>query len=150
MKVRVIGVGNLLMGDDGFGVHVLRELERAGVPGHVEMVEAGTMGLGLLDFLEKESKVVLVDCAEMGLPAGAVRRVDLRDLPAAGGNESVSLHEAGVAEVVLLAEKLGVMPREMVIFGIQPGRVGWGMDLSPPCAGVLGETVNLVLAEIQG
>ena len=73
-KIVIIGVGNLLLKDEGVGVHVAQELQKKSLPSAVEVHDGGVAGIGLLDFFPGASKVLLIDAAEMNLEAGAVVR----------------------------------------------------------------------------
>jgi len=143
----IIGLGNPLMGDDGAGLEVLEILRRGDLPAAVELVDAGTIGLGLLHLLEGAARVILVDAVDMGLETGAVRRftpeqVCMADEPLG------SLHQAGVAQVLLLGKEMGLLPGVLVLFGVQPGRVERHLGLSARVAQAVAQVAELIAAEV--
>jgi len=147
--VLVIGLGNPLRGDDGVGPRVVRELDRRGLPEGVTALDVGTGGLDLLRVLEGRKHVVLVDAADVGREPGQfVRfRPDQARLVFAG--DRLSLHHAGLGEVLALADALGRALPEMVIFGVQPAEVAWGEGLSPAVEATLPILIDAVLEEIN-
>jgi hydrogenase maturation protease len=149
MKVRVIGVGNLLLGDEGVGVHAIRELERAPLPPGVELVDGGTAGLGLLGFLDDADAVIFIDAAELKSPPGSFRRFRTEQVRDLCQDRELSLHETGLLNVLALARATGTWPREVILFGVQPASLAPSMELSPACAGRLGELAAEIRAEID-
>lgn len=140
----VVGVGNRLMGDEGIGVRVVEELRRRPLSGAVDVVDAGTIGLDLLFVLEGYGRAVIVDAAEMGLPAGEVRVLGPADLAEAG--PVTDAHGMGVAQVLELAEATGLCPANVVLVGVQPERIVPALDLSEPVKAALPGVVRCVEA----
>ena len=143
----VVGVGNLLMGDEGIGVRVVEELRRRSLPGVVDVVDAGTIGLDLLFAIEGYARVVIVDAAEMGLPPGQVRVLGPQDL--AGAEPASDAHGMGVAEVLELAEATGLLPANVMLVGVQPETVGPAMELSAAVGAALPSAVRCVEALVE-
>lgn len=145
----VIGLGNLLMSDEGIGIHVLRALgERAGGLQDADLVDAGTSGMSALHAMANRRKAVFVDCAFMGEKPGAVRRFTPSQVSSHKQLPGFSLHEGDLLDAIELSRKLGECPGEVVIFGIQPERVAPGETLSPVLRDRLREYVELVHAEV--
>lgn len=144
----VLGVGNTLLSDEGFGIHVVRELERQGVPDGVEVVEGGVSGFALLDVFEGVSKAIIIDAADMGVAPGSLRRFTPDQVVRVGSGSGFSLHQVGLLEVLELASALG-QDTEAVIIGVQPETMEPGEDLSPTVQGNVAEAVELVRAEIE-
>ncbi|MBE3575349.1 MAG: HyaD/HybD family hydrogenase maturation endopeptidase [Firmicutes bacterium] len=133
----VLGTGNLLMGDDGFGIHAVRALRRRyRWPPTVELVDGGTDGLGLLRWLERASHLLILDCADTGAQPGALACLKGDELPAAFAT-ALSPHALGLPEALALARWQGALPEELVLIGAQPATVRPGMELSPPLAAAL-------------
>jgi hydrogenase maturation protease len=147
-KVVVIGVGNLLLKDEGVGVHVAQELQKRALPSAVEVHDGGVAGIGLLDFLPGASKVMLIDAAEMNLEAGAVARFTPQEVAGQIDGPRFSAHDIGLLEVLQLAWALDQSPPQVVIFGIQPKEVSWGTELSPEVQASIPKVVEMVLGEI--
>jgi len=149
-KIIVIGVGNLLLKDEGVGIHVAQELQKRVLPREVEVIDGGVAGIGLLDYFRQSSKVLLIDAADMNLNPGAVVRFSPQDIRDQARSRKLSAHDVGVLEVLELAKSLGEYPPEVVIFGIQPKEIAWGTDLSPEIEAALPEVIEAILKEIIG
>jgi hydrogenase maturation protease len=126
MSILVLGLGNVLMKDEGVGVHLCRYLKDRNLPG-VQVEEIGTEAWRLMDTVEDFACVILVDALDTGGRAGQVEI--WKDFELSGGS-GVSLHEADFVSEVCLAKKLTGRPEEFYLFGIQPGKVEWGLGLS--------------------
>lgn len=144
----VIGLGNLLMSDEGIGIHVLRALAaRPGdLPG-VDLVDAGASGMSALHAMAHRRKAILVDCAFMGEEPGAVRRFTPSEVASRKELAGFSLHEGDLLDAIDLSRRLGECPEQIVIFGIQPEHVGPGEKLSPALRRRLDEYARMVRSE---
>jgi hydrogenase maturation protease len=145
----IIGVGNLLLKDEGVGVHVARELQKRSLPAGVEVYDGGVGGIGLLDYFREASRLVLIDAAEMRLKPGTVLRFIPEDVEDFGSAVKFSIHDVGLAEVLKLARALGICPEDVVIFGIQPKEISWGEELSAEIQAALSQVVEMVMKEIS-
>jgi len=145
----VIGLGNPLLGDEGIGVQVVEELERLELPAGVTVVDGGTAGLRLIGLMEGYQRVVIVDAADMGRPPGQVVRFTPAEVQFKTVEAPLSLHQIGLGEVLNLAEALGVAPDELVIIGVQPGRVEMGGELSPEVEGAIPHIIRIILDELD-
>ena len=145
----VIGVGNLLLRDEGVGIHAVQELQKRVLPPDVEVIDAGVAGVGLLDFFSGAQKLVLIDAAEMGLEPGAVVRFTPEDVRFQSGDLKFSTHDVALPEVLALARALNRCPSEVVIIGIQPKEISWGTELTPELQAAVPRIVELVLKEIS-
>jgi hydrogenase maturation protease len=149
-KTLVLGLGNPLRGDDGVGSAVIEALrERGGYGGQVELIDGGTPGLEIVLMLQGRAHVVVVDAADLGLEPGAWRRFTPDEINlTAGAAMEGTLHDAGLLEALALAEALGVLPSRLVIFGVQPGSVGWEQGLTPPIRRAVPALCEAVVAEL--
>lgn len=145
----VVGFGNLLMGDDGVGIHVVRELEARGVPDGVELVDGGVASLEVLATLPPAGEVVIVDALTGGGRPGDVYRLTPADLVPAEGPPAFSLHEFTLVQSLVLLARLGPLP-PMVIYGVEPATMEPGMELSPPVAAAATKVAELILERIRG
>ena len=143
----ILGLGNPLRGDDGVGCRMVEELMHPELPPGVQVLDGGAGGLGLLDLMEGWERVVIVDAAEMGQKPGEFVRFTPADVRLASASDRFSLHHAGLSEVLALADALDRTLPEMVIFGVQPARVGWGEGLSPAVEAALPALIAAVLKE---
>jgi len=147
-ECRIICLGNPLMGDDGAGLAVYEALRQLPLPEDVELVEAGTIGLGLLHLLEGVGRVYLIDAVEMGLAPGTVRCFTPQQVRISG-DPVASLHQSGVAQALLLGEEMGLLPKELVLFGIQPQCIERREGLSAPVEKAVSEVASQVAGEFQ-
>ena len=145
-KVVVVGVGNLLLKDEGIGVHVARELENIPSPPNVELeiIDGGTSS----DLeVGKADKLIIIDAAMMGGKAGDVYRLSPEDV-------NLSFHPT-VHEVSLLYElelkKILKLPhpRKVIMFGIEPQEIGWGLELSEELKQKIPQILSLVREELE-
>lgn len=145
----VIGVGNLLLKDEGVGVHVAQELQKKPLPSQVEVLDGGVAGMGLLDFFPEAGKVLLIDAVDMNLHPGAVVRFTPEEVRAKEGGLRFSSHDIGLLEVLDVAKVLHQRPPEVVIIGIQPKEISWGMELTSEVQAAVAKAVELVWEEIH-
>ncbi len=145
--VLVLGVGNILLGDEGIGVHVVRELEEEKLSGNVELMDAGTGLFSIAHLLKKRKKVIVIDAAKGGEEPGTIYRI----LPSQIKNEHnkiLSMHEIGLRECLTTLEQEGVS-QDIVIIGIEPDLIDWGIQLSSRLQQKLPEIIRAVLSEIS-
>jgi hydrogenase maturation protease len=133
--ISVLGLGNVLMGDDGLGPAVVNAFEAEyAVGSDVQVIDLGTPGLDLLPWLADVDRVILVDTVKSDLPPGTLRVYTkddlLRHLPMA----RVGPHDPGVKEALLALEFAGRAPREVVVIGVVPGSTGLALELTPAVA----------------
>lgn len=144
----VIGLGNPLRGDDGVGVRVAQTLAAQALPPHVEVVDGGTQGLGLVNLMEGRRRVILVDAADVGRAPGNFVRFTPDEARLPGAETHLSVHAGGLRDALLLAQALKVLPDEVVIFGVQPAHLEWDSALSPQVEATLPDLIAAVLGEI--
>ncbi len=129
--IAVIGLGNILLQDEGVGIHALRYLEEHYLlPSEVELVDGGTMGLDLLPYLEGREKVLLLDAVDFGREPGYIGLLTQGEIPAFLGQKD-SLHHLGLADVLAVAHLSGSLPEALYLLGIQPAVIATGLELSP-------------------
>jgi hydrogenase maturation protease len=149
-RVLVLGVGNLLMGDEGVGVHAVRALMERPLPPHVDVVDGGTAGPELLHFVEGSDRVLIIDAVEAGEEPGAILRFTPQDVTAQAGDLAISLHQTKVLEVLALAAYLGRDLPPIVIYGVQPEAMAWSTELSPTVQKRLDALLDAVQEELLG
>lgn len=150
-KIYIIGCGNVLAGDDGIGIAVIRKLlDRQTLPGGVEVIEAGLPGLSLVEMMLGADKVVLVDSFLGGVAPGTVKRFTEKELPPVGYNTGQS-HGIGLREALSFGR--GVMPdkfpSQVVVVGVEIERPArWVEGLSPQVEAAVDDAVALVESEV--
>ncbi len=144
VRVTLIGIGNILMADEGVGVHAVRALEARcrAVPG-LEIVDGGTSGLDLLPYIENRDRVLFVDAVTFRREPGYIGVLENQEIPALFGAKD-SLHHLGLMDVLAAAQLLEVAPKAICLIGIQPHTIATGLDLSP----LLQDRLELLLAAI--
>jgi hydrogenase maturation protease len=146
----ILGLGNSLRGDDGAGPAVVATLSSMELPPHVELLDGGTPGLETVLLLQGYERVIIVDAADMGLEPGQWRRFtpEMADLKSSNNRLQGTLHAAGLAEALVLAGALDVLPPTLIIYGIQPAKIDWSEDLSDLLQGALPALINRIVEEI--
>ena len=149
-KITVLGVGNILLKDEGVGVKVVEEMSgRYTFPEHVDLVDGGTQGLWLLATLQQVDHLIVVDAVLGGGPPGTLYRLEKEDLPK-GLRVKVSAHDSDLVEALNLCELAGNGPETVVVVGIQPEDIEpFGLDLTPVVAGKMEELIQRVLDELK-
>lgn len=148
MKTLIMGIGNILRGDDGIGSAVIAHLETLPLPPNVDLLDAGTAGFDMVLLMQGYDAVIVVDAAEMGLVAGEWRAFTAQEIKQGAGNLYLrgTLHYAGLAEALNLGEALGVLPPQIGIIGVQPQHIDWQEGLSPAIEAVVEQVSAAVLA----
>ena len=148
-SVLVLGLGNPLRGDDGVGPRVVDELTGRGLQKGTAAFAVSTGGLELMQVLEGWKRSIVIDAARVGQEPGQFVRFTPDEVRLAQAADSFSLHYSGLSEVLALADALGRVLPEMVIFGVQPGEIGWREGLSPAVEAALPALADAVLEEIE-
>jgi len=132
----VIGLGNVLLSDEGIGVHLVRQLaKREAESPNVEFIEAGSAGFNLLHLIANRKKAIVIDCAQMNAKAGTIKRFTPDDIRSVKKLSNYSLHEADILQVINLSRQLGECPEKIVFFGIQPESLEPGQNLTKTLSG---------------
>ncbi len=157
-KKLVLGVGNLLLTDEGIGIHAVqrlindrllkdRLLDKKKLPEDVELIDGGTAGLNLLTYLEGVDTLVIIDAVETGGPPGTIVRIAGDRVPAYIALK-VSPHEITLPDFLAAAKLRDLYPNEVVVWGMQPRSLEVGVDLSPDLEAKLDILVGHVVEEL--
>lgn len=147
-KIMVMGVGNILLSDEGLGVRFLDELAKKNLPENVEVLEGGTAGLELVHLIQDVDFLIIVDAINAKAEPGALFRFRPGDIQIFPEEYEVSFHQIGIVEVLAMANVLGQAPQTL-IFGVQPKSIEWGMEISPEIQALFPRLIELVLLEIE-
>lgn len=148
MKITVLGLGNLLYGDEGFGCAVTKQLiSESDWPEEVHIVDGGTQGLYLLDYIESADKLILID-AVIPVEDGLKVHVFRNNIPAKI-QKKMSSHQTGLSELLALAELHNRLPKELVLIGIPPVNLEMGIGLSPEIKALVPEVISTVKTHIK-
>lgn len=149
-RVAIIGVGNLLMGDDGVGIHVVRELEKIDLPANVDVYDAMTNSFMVLEYMDGAKKAIIIDAYTGGRKPGSIYRIRF-DPEALKYSDRVelSLHDMDFIDALNSGREAYNYPGEIVILGVEPERVSLNTELSPTLRKALPEIIKTLLAEIR-
>jgi hydrogenase maturation protease len=146
-KYVVLGLGNTLHSDDGLGPHAIQRLRNdARVPGDVSLIEGGTLGLELLTYIWDCSYLLVLDAVDVGHPPGTLVRLSSQELQNLPGNSSV--HQLGVADLLVALRVLARRPPTVVMLGVQPATTDWGTELSPAVGDAMGSLIEAAVVEL--
>ena len=147
IELLVLGLGNVLLGDDGAGPAVIAALrDTRAVPDGSRVLDGGTLGLSLLPYLEDARRVILVDAVAADAPAGTLVRIEGADVGPAVATR-LSPHQVGVADLLEGARWHDREPQQLVLLGVVPLSIELGIGLSDPVRSALPELLDLVCAE---
>jgi hydrogenase maturation protease len=147
LNVLVLGLGNILLSDEGAGVKAIEELQNQyDCSGAVEFVDGGTIGFELLPYFEGRSHILIVDAVKTDREPGSIVRIE--DPPAYFSSKT-SPHQIGLADVMGIAVITDIMPKNITLFGIEPKQLSTGLELSPEVARNLNQLVDMVADELK-
>jgi hydrogenase maturation protease len=145
----VLGLGNTLHSDDGVGPQAIEKLRSdPRVPGDVSLIEGGTLGLELLTYIWDCSYLLVLDAVDVGQPPGTLVRMSSQELQTLPGKGSV--HQLGVADLLVALRVLANRTPEVVLLGVQPASTEWGTELSPAVGAALDSLVDAAVTELCG
>jgi hydrogenase maturation protease len=145
-RVLIAGVGNVLLSDDGVGVHAARELQKVPLPG-VETAEIGTAVLHGLSFLEWAERVLVIDAVKGGRPPGSIYLFEAGEN--AESKSMSSIHAMGLREAARVLIAPGPRPA-ITVLGVEPESLAYGLDLSGPVRKALPKVVVLARQTVAG
>lgn len=149
-KALVLGVGNILLKDEGVGVRTVEYLQtHHTIPDNVELLDGGTMGMELLVHLEGIDHLLIIDAAETGEPPGTIIRLADKNVPAYL-QRKISPHQLGISDILSALALQGLTPPKVTLIGIQPLVVDTGLELTPGVAAKVPELARMALEELQG
>lgn len=141
----VLGIGNLLWADEGFGVQTVRRMDALyRFPESVRLMDGGTQGLYLLPYIEAAGRLLIFDAVDYGLPPGSLHIVEGDEVPRFLGAKKMSLHQTGFQEVLALASLNGHLPEAIVLIGVQPEELD---DFGGPLRACVATQIEPAIAE---
>jgi hydrogenase maturation protease len=149
MAILVLGLGNTIMSDDGFGVKVVTALSsRYHFPESVKLLDGGTLGLDLLPYLEGVERLLIIDALDMRSEPGTISRIAGEEVPRAFASK-LSVHQMGLQDLLAVAELQGHVPKDLVVWGVQPESIAMGTELTATVAAAVEPVVAGLLEELQ-
>jgi hydrogenase maturation protease len=146
--IAVLGMGNLVHGDDGVGVHAIQRLQRdPRVVPDVVLLDGGTQGLSLAAHIAGFQKLLVIDAVDAGQPPGTLVRYEGNALDGLPGKASV--HQLGFADLMIAMKLMDESPPELVVLGVQPLATEWSSELTEPVRDALPELIDAVIAQLN-
>lgn len=147
-KVTILGIGNVLWADEGFGVRAVETLhQHYTFPEEVTLLDGGTQGLYLVQHVQAAELLLVFDAVDYGLPPGTLKRVEDDAVPRFLGAKKMSLHQTGFQEVLFTAQLLGDYPRHLLLVGVQPEELeDYGGSLRPRVKAQIDPAIDVALA----
>jgi hydrogenase maturation protease len=146
-RIVVLGIGNVLWADEGFGVRCVEALQaRWDFGPEVELVDGGTQGLYLIPQVNAARRLLIFDAVDYGLPPGTLKLVENDEVPRFMGAKKMSLHQTGFQEVLMLAQFTGRYPEQVLLIGCQPDELeDFGGSLRPRVKAALEQALPLAI-----
>ena len=145
-EIGILGVGNILLRDEGFGIHVVWHLQRNYLfPETVEIMDGGTAGIMLGPFFEGVKRAVVIDAVSLKDEPGTIHIFSQKDLRAGKIQTSLSPHQVGIVEIIELCRLRDLAPDQFELIGVVPKDLSPGTDLSPALRTALGEVTQMVI-----
>ena len=150
-RTLVLGIGNILWADEGFGVRAVEAFHRLyAMADGVELLDGGTQGLYLVDRVCDADRLVVFDAIDYGLAPGTLHQVENEEVPRFLGAKKMSLHQTGFQEVLMLAQLTEQYPEQVLLVGCQPQELeDYGGSLRPRTLQALEEALPLALEHLQ-
>lgn len=148
-KVIVIGLGNVLLGDEGVGVHAVDKLRRSfKFPAVVELINGGVSGVDILPHIERAENLIIIDAVQAQAKPGTIFRFTPEDIPPAI-KEKNSLHQMGIQEVLAIASAIKKCPKTIII-GIQPKNISsYNTELTDEIEIKLPYILDMIIGELK-
>jgi hydrogenase maturation protease len=146
--ILIMGVGNILLRDEGIGVHVVKRLKEMSLPENVEVLDGGTAGLELVDFMENRRKLIVIDAVKNGERPGTIYRLTEKNLKIKP-KAIMSFHEIDFLDALYMSEVMKNRPKEVIVIGVEPKDMSDGLDLSPEIEERIPRIIEIVMEELK-
>jgi len=150
-SILILGIGNLLWADEGFGVRCVEALNAAWkLPDTATVMDGGTQGLYLLPYVTSATRLIVFDAVDYGLEPGSLHLVEDEQVPRFMGAKKMSLHQTGFQEVLASADLLGQLPVNMLLIGVQPEELeDFGGSLRPIVRARVAQAVSIAIERLS-
>ena len=154
-RVLILGLGNILLKDEGVGVHIAQRLQELALADNVEVIDGGTASLDVLLLVPGIEKLVVIDALRADKEAGTIYKARLKTEEQDrleqifSGDSKISLHQTGLVDALTIAERMNCAPKEIAIIGIEPKKIDCGLELTDEVKQKIPEIINIVLKEIE-
>lgn len=149
-KIIVVGVGNLILGDEGIGIHLVGELKKRSFPKNVEIHESGTSSFTFLNIAEGASHIIVLDAVRMGKRPGTIHKIDLvLTENSQSPPKLLSLHQLDLIATLEMAKGVWRLPEKITVIGIEPKSFSVGAKLSKPIAEAIPKAISEVMKTLK-
>jgi hydrogenase maturation protease len=150
-SVLLLGIGNVLWADEGFGVRVAEAIQQNfECPDNVVVMDGGTQGIYLIEHVQAADILVVFDAIDYGLPPATLKTIEGDAVPKFLGAKKMSLHQTGFQEVLAMAEMLGDYPQHLLLIGVQPVELeDYGGSLRPQVKAQIEPAIEIALEYLQ-
>lgn len=150
-QILLLGIGNVLWADEGFGVRVVEHLQKYyRFPDNVRVLDGGTQGMYLVEHVQAADVLIVFDAVDYGLPPATLKRIENDDVPNFLGAKKMSLHQTGFQEVLATAQMLGHYPRHLLLIGVQPEELDdYGGSLRQGVRAQIPAAIDMALAYLE-
>lgn len=150
-QVLILGIGNVLWADEGFGVRCIETLaSKYAFEDNVRLLDGGTQGLYLLPFLEEADILIVFDAVDYGLEPGTLKIVENDDVPQFMGAKKMSLHQTGFQDVIATSQLMGYCPETLLLIGCQPEELeDYGGGLRDVVAEQIAPAIDVALTHLE-
>ena len=143
----ILGIGNILLKDDGIGIHVVKKLEDEGLPSTIEVVDGCTSTLDTLSYFLEYEKIIVIDSLKAGYEPGTIYKIKPEDIKNYK-RENLSIHDVQILDVVKIAEMYNKHP-DVTIFGIEPKEIIFDTEMTDCMKRKVPEIINLIKRELN-
>ncbi len=148
-KIAVLGLGNILLSDEGVGIHAINALgKRCAFSPPLELVDGGTMGLDLLPLFQEKDKILIIDAVDFGKAAGLIGVIEGEAIPSVL-NTKLSVHHIGLSDVLFAAKLMRTTPLDVCLIGIQPKSLDVGLDMTEEIRVKLDDIIDLAVQKLN-
>jgi len=148
LSVAILGLGNILLSDEGVGVHIINKIRKeCSFPPEVEIIDGGTLGLDLLLYFEKHSRILIIDAVDFKKEPGYIGILNVDDI-LKPFSKKLSVHHIGLPDILFASQLMGIKSVAVVIIGVQPKSIEVGLDMTDEVKNkipVLMELIKVIL-----
>jgi hydrogenase maturation protease len=149
LKTIVIGLGNILLKDEGIGVHAVNAIrERYTFSPELELIDGGTLGLDLLHFFEGTDRILIVDAVDFKKDPGSIGVIEDDNIPSTLFAK-LSVHHIGLSDVLFAAKLLDITPAKLRLIGIQPQSLEVGLDMTECISGKMEDLIDTIIETLR-
>lgn len=148
-KLIILGVGNLLLSDEGAGIHAVEKLRQKVKHESIKIIDGATLGLDLFGLFDDAQKIWIVDCVKGGGEPGSVYKFGLESLKKKFSDLKLSMHDFNIVDVIELAKALGKKIPEITFYGIEPKTFEWGDKPSLEVESGIEKIVQMIIEDLK-